>query len=146
MKKTNAFIFARGGSKGLPLKNQLILAGHPMIAYSIYVAKINPMIEEVYVSTDSDEISKIALNYGAKIIKRPEELAQDDSPEYLSWKHAIEYVHKYNGSFDKFISLPPTSPLRSLEDTQNCISALSKDVDVVITLSLIHISEPTRPC
>ena len=75
------------------------------------------------------------LNYGAKIIKRPEELAQDDSPEYLSWKHAIKYVHKYNGSFDKFISLPPTSPLRSLEDTQNCISALSKDVDVVITIT-----------
>ena len=81
MKKTIAFIFARGGSKGLPLKNQLPIAGHPLIAYSIYIARINPLINEVYVSTDSEVISKIAINYGAKIIKRPEELAQDDSPE-----------------------------------------------------------------
>tara|TARA_B100000886_G_scaffold340216_1_gene308460 strand:+ start:3904 stop:4614 length:711 start_codon:yes stop_codon:yes gene_type:complete len=135
MKKTIAFIFARGGSKGLPLKNQLLIAGHPLIAYSIYIARINPLINEVYVSTDSEVISKIAINYGAKIIKRPEELAKDDSPEYLSWKHAIQYVHKHNGSFEKFISLPPTSPLRSLKDTKDCISALSEDVDVVITIT-----------
>ena len=135
MKKTIAFIFARGGSKGLPLKNQLPIAGHPLIAYSIYIARINPLINEVYVSTDSEVISKIAKNYGAKIIKRPEELAQDDSPEYLSWKHAIQYVHKHYGGFEKFISLPPTSPLRSLEDTKDCISALSEDVDVVITIT-----------
>ena len=44
MKKTIAFIFARGGSKGLPLKNQLPIAGHPLIAYSIYIARINPLV------------------------------------------------------------------------------------------------------
>ena len=61
MKKTIAFIFARGGSKGLPLKNQLKLLDHPLVAYSIYIAKINPLVDEVYVSTGSKEIEKIAI-------------------------------------------------------------------------------------
>ena len=70
MKKTLAFIFARGGSKGLPLKNQLILNGCPLIAYSIYIAKINPNINDVYVSTDSNKIASIAKEYRAKVINR----------------------------------------------------------------------------
>ena len=134
-KKTIAFIFARGGSKGLPFKNKLILAGHPLVAYSIYISKINPMIHDVFVSTDSEEISNIASNYGAKVIKRPKKLAEDDSPEYLSWKHAVEYVENSIGFFDNFISLPPTSPLRSLEDTQKCLLAFNDEVDTILTIT-----------
>ena len=138
MKKTIAFIFARGGSKGLPLKNQLKLLDHPLIAYSIYIAKINPHIDEVYVSTDSEEIANISIDYGAKIIKRPKELAQDDSPEFLSWKHAINFLFNQGLYFDKFISLPPTSPLRSLEDTAICLDALKSSEEVIITVTPSH--------
>ena len=133
--KTIAFIFARGGSKGLPFKNKLILAGHPLVAYSIHISKVNPMIDDVYVSTDSEEISDIALNYGAKVIERPKKLAEDNSPEYLSWKHAIKKVQSSIGFFDKFISLPPTSPLRSLEDTQKCLLAIDNNTDAIITIT-----------
>lgn len=138
MKKTIAFIFARGGSKGLPFKNQLKLSDHPLIAYSIYIAKINPLIDEVYVSTDSDEIANIAIDYGAKIILRPKELAKDDSPEFLSWKHAVNYLFNKGVYFDKFISLPPTSPLRSLKDTEICLNELKSKDEIVIAVTPSH--------
>ena len=134
-KNTIAFIFARGGSKGLPLKNELILAGHPLIAYSINLAKINKNIKDVYVSTDSKSIANIALKYGAKVINRPHNLSQDNSPELLAWKHAINYVNNKIGKFEKFISLPSTSPLRSLNDIDNCLEALKDNVDMVITIT-----------
>jgi len=135
MKKTIAFIFARGGSKGLPLKNQLKLLDHPLIAYSIYIAKINPLVDEVYVSTDSKEIEKIAIDYGAKVIVRPLELAQDNAPEFLSWKHAVNTLFNEGLYFDKFISLPPTSPLRSLKDTEICLDKLNSKNEIVITIT-----------
>ncbi len=138
MKKTIAFIFARGGSKGLPFKNQLKLQDHPLIAYSIYIAKINPRIDEVYVSTDSEEIANIAIDYGAKIIIRPKELAQDESPEFLSWKHAINFLLNQGICFDNFISLPPTSPLRSLQDTEICLDELKSKEEVIITVTPSH--------
>tara|TARA_A100001388_G_scaffold274367_1_gene257898 strand:+ start:430 stop:1146 length:717 start_codon:yes stop_codon:yes gene_type:complete len=138
MKKTIAFIFARGGSKGLPLKNQLKLLNHPLIAYSIYIAKINPSIDDVYVSTDSEEIANISIDYGAKIILRPNKLAQDDSPEFLSWKHAINFLFNQGIYFDKFISLPPTSPLRSLKDTKICLDELKSKEEIIITVTPSH--------
>ena len=135
MKKTIAFIFARGGSKGLPQKNQLLLLDHPLIAYSIYIAKTNQFIDDVYVSTDSKEIEKIAIDYGAKVIVRPLELAQDNSPEFLSWKHAVNILFNQGVYFDKFISLPPTSPLRSLKDTEICLDKLNSKNEIVITIT-----------
>ena len=135
MKKTIAFIFARGGSKGLPFKNQFVLYKHPLIAYSIYIAKINPLIDDVYVSTDSNEIANIAIDYGAKTIIRPMELAQDDSPEFLSWKHAINFLLQKGVYFERFISLPPTSPLRSLKDTEICLNKLKLKDEIIITIT-----------
>jgi len=135
MKKTIAFIFARGGSKGLPFKNKLILSEHPLIAYSIYIAKINPLINDVYVSTDSEEIAKIAIDYGAKTIVRPTELAQDNSPEFLSWKHAVDFLFQKGLYFEQFISLPPTSPLRSKKDIDVCLNELKSKDEIVITVT-----------
>ena len=135
MNKTIAFIFARGGSKGLPFKNQLLLSEHPLIAYSIYIAKINPLIDDIYVSTDSKEIAQIAIDYGAKTIIRPTNLAQDDSPEFLSWKHAVNFLFQNGIHFEKFISLPTTSPLRSLKDTENCLNELRTKDEIVITVT-----------
>ena len=68
---TRAFIFARGGSKGIKGKNLVEFNGHPLIAQSILMAKQFKCIEKIYVSTDSDEIADISKMYGASIIKRP---------------------------------------------------------------------------
>src|SRR5687767_5970077 len=84
------FIFARGGSKGIPRKNIRLLGGKPLIAYSIEAARASRFIERVIVSTDDPEIAKVAQQYGAEIpFIRPAELAQDNSPEWLAWQHAV---------------------------------------------------------
>ena len=136
MKKTRAFIFARGGSKGIVGKNLVLFNGKPLIAQSILVAKKLKCIEKIYVSTDSEEIANVSLDYGATIIKRPNHLATDTSPEWLSWQHAIKKAIKEDGEFDRFISLPTTSPLRTESDVQNCLDALNSQIDFVITATV----------
>jgi len=130
-----AFIFARGGSKGLPKKNALELGGIPLIAHSILQARAVGAIARIYVSTDDQELSEIAKKYGAEVIQRPLELASDMTPEIEAWKHAITQLELKGEEFDIFLSLPATSPLRSIADIESCIGALDVDTDAVITVT-----------
>jgi CMP-N-acetylneuraminic acid synthetase len=130
-----SFIFARGGSKGLPGKNIKLLNGEPLIAYSIKIAHKIDRIERVFVSTEDEEIAKIAIENGAEIIHRPVNLAQDDSPEWEAWKHAIDYLHSQGEEFDIFLSLPTTSPLRSVSDVTACLDLLDNDTDFVVAIT-----------
>ena len=132
------FIFARGGSKGVPGKNIRLLAGKPLIAYAIETTFQSQFIDRVVVSTDDEKIAQVAKDFGAEVpFVRPKELAQDDSPEWLAWQHAIRTLKELDKGreLDVFVSIPPTSPLRTAEDVDNCIhSFLDNDVDVVITV------------
>jgi len=131
-------ICARGGSKGLPGKNIKPLNGIPLIGWSINIAKQIDRVSRIIVSTDSEEIAKVALKYGAEVpFMRPKELAQDDSPEWLVWKHAIKHVESYgNEDIDAIIVLPVTAPLRSVKDVNSCIDLFEEsEVDSVITVS-----------
>ena len=133
---SHAFIFARGGSKGLPGKNIKPLLGKPLIQYSIEVALQIPVFEKVFVSTDDIGIAEVARSAGAIIIDRPAELAQDDSSEWQSWKHAINWVKKHYGDFEEFVSLPPTSPLRSIGDVESAMTKrayVGADICISIT-------------
>lgn len=132
--RTFAFIFARGGSKGLPGKNILNLNGIPLIAHSILIAKKITRISRVFVSTDDKNISKIATKYGAEIIDRPEKLATDNAPEWLAWRHAVECLTAKGLDFDQFVSLPATSPLRNVDDVNNCLNRLDDKTDIVVTI------------
>lgn len=136
--KTYAFVFARGGSKGLPGKNILKINGIPLLGYSINIAKSIKEIQKYFVSTDSDEIAEIAKNYGATVIHRPVELSSDHSPEWLSWQHAVSWVRNNIGDFDKFISLPTTAPLRLPEDVKKCLRQHDSSTDIVLTMSESH--------
>jgi CMP-N-acetylneuraminic acid synthetase len=138
MTKTFAFIFARGGSKGLPRKNVLPIGGIPMLAHGIKIARSLREVDQVYVSTDCEEIASIARQYGAEVIDRPSELASDRASEWLAWQHAVDAVVQSIGSFDRFLSLPATAPLRKLEDVQACLNALQVGVDMVITMTPAH--------
>jgi len=134
--KSYAFIFARGGSKGLPGKNIKLLNGKPLIQYSIEIASNISSIDNVFVSTDCSDIAKIARLNGAEVIDRPKDFSQDDSPEWQAWRHAISWVRKRYGNFEEFISLPPTSPLRALEDVTSAInkrSSTGADICIAIT-------------
>jgi CMP-N-acetylneuraminic acid synthetase len=133
--KTFAFIFARGGSKGLPRKNIRKLAGKPLIVHSIDLAKEIPSINKIFVSTEDAEIASIAEQNQATVINRPSSLASDNSPEWLSWKHAINYTQDNFGSFQNFISLPSTSPLRNADDITRCLNTHKRGVDVVVTMT-----------
>lgn len=132
----NAFIFARGGSKGLPRKNIKLLAGKPLIQYSIETAKQVNGIKNIFVSTDDEEISIIAKQCGAIVIQRPRELAGDTSPEWLAWRHAIQWVNLNYGKFSYFVSLPATSPLRSVKDVESATQKLiTTEADVCISVT-----------
>jgi CMP-N-acetylneuraminic acid synthetase len=133
--KTFAFIFARGGSKGVPGKNIKELCGKPLIAYSIEIAKEIESIEKIFVSTEDDNIATVAKKYGADIIPRPSNLAQDDSPEWLAWQHAIKWLEKRNDNFDIFISLSTTSPLRNKKDITQCLESLDEKTDMVVGIT-----------
>ncbi len=139
--KVDAFIFARGGSKGLPGKNIRHFGSKPLIAWSIEQALAVKRIQRIIVSTDSQEIANVALKYGAEVpFIRPAELAQDDSPEWLAWRHGLEYLLKTTGTFpEAIVSLPATAPLRSIADIENCLNEYEKgDLDVVITITDAH--------
>lgn len=135
MIKTFAFIFARGGSKGVPRKNVKLLAGKPLIGWSIDIALQCPSIDRVIVSTEDQEIANVAAAHGAEIpFIRPKELAADDSAEWTAWRHAVEFFHSKGVQFDRFVSLPATSPLRAVEDVERCISSLDNETDVVVSV------------
>ena len=132
-----AFIFARGGSKGVPGKNIRPLAGRPLIAHAIATARACPLFESVIVSTDDPAIAAVAREHGAEVpFLRPAHLAADDSPEWLSWQHAVDWFQRERGGVDSFVSLPPTSPFRAVGDVVACVEALhaQPDTDVVITV------------
>jgi CMP-N-acetylneuraminic acid synthetase len=139
--KTVAFIFARGGSKGLPGKNILSLGGKPLIAWSIEHGLAVKRIERVIVSTDSKEIADVARDYGAEVpFIRPKELARDDSPEWLAWRHALNYLLETSGAYPEvLVSVPTTAPLRLSLDIENCLDEYEKgNADMVITVTDAH--------
>lgn len=116
---------ARGGSKRLPRKNVLPLAGKPLIAHSIEYAKKENF--QVYVSTDDEEIKDISVQYGAEIIDRPVELASDFATTASVLKHAAEYLIGKGIEFDYVVLLQATNPLRPAEMLKKAISMIEKE-------------------
>ena len=132
-----AFIFCRGGSKGIPDKNIRDVAGKPLLAWAVECALRSKYIDTVAVSTDSSRIADVAREWGAETLMRPNALATDTSPEILAWRHAIsEYHDTLKGTF---ISLPATSPLRSEVDVDAGIERhYAGGCDIVFGVSPSH--------
>lgn len=133
-----AFIFARGGSKGLPGKNIRPFLGKPLIGFAIEQALGIERIRRVIVSTDSEEIAKVARDFGAETpFLRPSALAEDDSPEWQSWQHALSFIQEDEQRLPRaMVSIPVTAPLRLPIDINNCLDLYDKGgSDVVITVS-----------
>ncbi len=139
MKKFTSYIFARGGSKGIKKKNVVKINGKPLIYYTINEAKKSKYIGSIIVSSDDPQIKKIATKYGAKIIDRPSNLSKDNSNELDAWKHAISLNKKKLNENDLFISLPTTSPLRTVKDINKGISTFLKSKkDILIGITPSH--------
>lgn len=131
-------ITARGGSKGIPRKNITLLAGKPLIAWTIEAAFESDCLDRVVVSTDNAEIAQVCRDCRAEVpFMRPVELAQDDSPHMDVIIHAVEWMMSHeNYSPDYVMLLQPTSPLRTAEDIDAAVAlALQRAADGVVSVS-----------
>lgn len=122
-----ALIPARGGSKGLPRKNVLQLAGKPLIAHTIAVALASSRITRTIVSTDDVEIADAARAHGAEVpFMRPAEYAQDTSPDLDVFRHALDWLREHESYEPELIvHLRPTNPLRRVEHVDEAVDLIA---------------------
>jgi N-acylneuraminate cytidylyltransferase len=123
--KIVAIIPARGGSKGIPGKNITTVCGHPLIAWSIMQARNSNLIHSVWVTSDSEDILEVAKKYGAKTIKRPEELSGDSATSESAWAHALSEIEVLGQTIEYVVGMQPTSPIRGENDLDNAIESVA---------------------
>jgi CMP-N,N'-diacetyllegionaminic acid synthase len=138
-----AIIPARSGSKGMPDKNIKLLAGRPLIAYSIAAAKRAFNIDRVIVSTDSEYYGEISREYGAEVpFLRPAELSDDHSTDYEFIKHALDWFQENEVRIPQYlVHIRPTTPLREVHHIEAAIDAIKKDPEATALRSVHEMSE-----
>jgi YrbI family 3-deoxy-D-manno-octulosonate 8-phosphate phosphatase len=123
-----AIIPARGGSKGIPRKNVLPVAGKALLAWTIEAARSATTIDRVLVSTDDNEIATVARQFGADVIDRPAEISGDSASSELALLHALDYLEATEGHVPHLVAfLQCTSPLTAPEDIDGTVRALERD-------------------
>jgi len=133
-----AIIPARGGSKRIPRKNVRLLAGKPLISYTIEAALAAKCLDRIIVSTDDEEIAEIAARCGAEIpFLRPVELAQDNTPDQPVFRHALEELKRVSGYKPEIVmNLRPTTPLKSPKTIKKVVEKiLDTEADIVRSMS-----------
>ena len=140
-----AVIPARSGSKGLPDKNIKILAGRPLLAYSIAAAQLAINIQRTIVSTDSEHYVSIAREYGAEVpFLRPVEISGDVSSDYEFIKHALDWMKENEGYQPEYlVHLRPTTPLREPRYIEAAIEQMKQDEGATALRSVHEMSEST---
>jgi CMP-N,N'-diacetyllegionaminic acid synthase len=137
-----ALIPARGGSKGIPRKNVLVVGGKPLIAWSIQQALQSTRITRVVVSTDDDEIASVAQECGAEVpFIRPEDYADDRSPDIDVFRHALRFLDERDSYHPELVvHLRPTGPARRVSDIDAAIDLLDQHpwADSVRAVSVAH--------
>jgi N-acylneuraminate cytidylyltransferase/CMP-N,N'-diacetyllegionaminic acid synthase len=136
-----AIITARGGSKGVPKKNIRLLAGKPLIVYTIEAAQKSKFLNRIIVSTDDQEIAKIAKKYKVEVpFIRPKNLARDTTPMLSVLRHAVKHLEdKEEYEADIIVRLQPTSPLRTAYDIDRAIDKLLKtNASIVETVCKVN--------
>lgn len=123
--QTVAIIPARGGSKRIPRKNLALLGGHPLIAHTILAALHARQVDQVYVTTEDQEIATVARRYGAQVIWRPEELASETAPTEPCLQHALVTIEQQSGiPVGKLVMLQPTSPFRGSQRIDQAVEMM----------------------
>lgn len=136
-----AVIPARGGSKGIPRKNVKMIAGKPLIAWTIEAAKKSKFIDRLVVSTEDGEIAKISKEHGAEVLPRPASLASDTATTLSVLEHAASKINA-----DIVVLLQATSPIRGEGLIDNCIGQfLSSGADSLATGFMCKFTEYGKP-
>ena len=133
-----ALICARGNSRGIKDKNLLKFKNTTLLGQAIKQSLKSKLINRVIISTDSKKIVKEAKKYNVEIpFLRPSNLAKDNSPELLAWRHAVGFLEKENKKkIDYIVSVPTTSPLRAVSDINRAIMlARRKKLDIVFSIT-----------
>ncbi len=125
-KKIIAIILARGGSKEIKNKNIIKINNKQLIFWSIKSCLLSKLIDETWVSSESNKILNISEKYGAKILKRPKKYAKDNSSSESAWLHAIKHIDK-NNFVKTIIGIQPTSPLRPKKCLDEAIIKFKKE-------------------
>ncbi|MDC0454733.1 acylneuraminate cytidylyltransferase family protein [Candidatus Pelagibacter sp.] len=121
-KKDLILICARKGSKGIINKNLKKVGKYPLFVHSIRIAKKLKKNYEIFISSDNEKIIDISKKYNVNTIFRSSKLSKDNTSEILVWKNALkEFEKKFSYLPGKILILPPTSPLRNLNDIKRCI-------------------------
>lgn len=124
--KTFAIIPARGGSKGVPEKNIIVIANKPLIVWSIETALSSSLVDKVFVTTDDKRIADISRKYGAEIINRPKELANDNSTSESALLHVLNVIEKQHNIIpEEIVLLQATSPIRESVDIDKAIKVFN---------------------
>ena len=130
-KEVMALIPARGGSKSVPRKNLLPVAGRPLIAYSIMHAQACPSITRIVVSTDDDEIASVAKQLGADVpFKRPADAASDTATDFQVFRHALDWLAAREGYVPELVvHLRPTGPVREAALIERAVQLMLQNPD-----------------
>ena len=127
---------ARGGSKGVPLKNLRLLNGVPLLAYGILCSLKSSAIDRTLVSTDHNKIAEVAETYGAEVIMRPPEMATDQAPTELAMQHVVQTLEKKGATIANIALIQATCPFRLALDIEDGFAILkSGQGDAVMSVS-----------
>jgi len=134
MTQVVGLVTARGGSKSIPRKNVKLLAGKPLIAWTIEAALGSHGLSRVIISTEDEEIARVAREWGAEVpFMRPLELAQDASPHIAVLQHAIHWLGENEKVYPDYVmTLQPTSPLRTAEDIDAAIKIAERYAAIAV--------------
>lgn len=127
---------ARGGSKGLPRKNILPLAGKPLICYTIDAARGVTSDDNICVSSDDAEIIEVVEKYGLNVpFVRPSQYATDTASSQDVLMHALQfYKNNQNRDYSRICLLQPTSPLRTSQHIREAFSLWTNELDMVVSV------------
>lgn len=138
---------ARGGSKSIPKKNIRVIAGHPLIAYTIAEARRSKLLSRFIVSSDDDEIRRVAIEYGAEApFRRPMELSTDTASALSADLHALNWAESDEGTtYDYVVELMVTNPMKTAEDIDAALTKLiNTGADSVIGVTKLDDHHPIR--
>ena len=133
--RTVAMIIARGGSRRVPRKNVKPFCGLPLIAWSIIQAQCSHLVDEVWMSTDDDEIEDISTQYGATVVRRPDWPNPDALSGTVATSHLIETAIATTGDIDCIVSMLPTSPVRPPDLIDRLVARYQETGSTVIMAS-----------
>ena len=122
-----AIIPARGGSKGIPRKNLLPLGGRPLIQWSVLQAAACKRVESVWVSSDDDEILRVAAAVGARPVKRPADISGDKAQSEAAWLHALDAIERETGPVGLLLLMQATSPIRAPGDIDAALEQYERE-------------------